>query len=116
MKRSILQSYFMNGNVEKLTELARSEKDSELRLTIIRDLGMMNRPGTAETLVSIYNSDASTDVRRAVVNALFMQRNAKALVDLARAEKDPEMKKEIVQKLSVMKAPEATDYMLELLK
>jgi HEAT repeat protein len=116
VKRSILQSYFMNGNVEKLTELARSEKDSELRLTIIRDLGMMNRPGTSETLVSIYGSDASTDVRKAIVNGLFIQRNAKALVDLARSEKDPVMKKEIVQKLSVMKAPEATDYMLELLK
>ncbi len=116
VKRSIVQSYFINGNVEKLTELAKSEKDSELRLTIIRNLGMMNRPGTADTLVSIYKSDASTDVRRVIVNGLFSQRNAKALVDLARAEKDPGMKKDIVQKLSVMKAPEATEYMLELLK
>ena len=44
------------------------------------------------------------------------QRNAKALVDLARAEKDPAVKRDLVQKLSVMRAPEATDYMLELLK
>jgi hypothetical protein len=50
------------------------------------------------------------------VNTLFMQRNAKALVDVARSEKDPQMKKEIVSKLSIMKAPEATDYLLELLK
>ena len=41
---------------------------------------------------------------------------AKSLVDLARAEKDPSLKRDIVSKLSVMKAPEATDYMLELLK
>jgi len=45
-----------------------------------------------------------------------MQHNARALVELARAEKDPSMKKELVSKLSTMKAPEATDYMLELLK
>ena len=77
---------------------------------------MMNRPGSAETLVSIYRPDASTDIRQAIVNRLFSQRNAKALVDLARAEKDPALKKEIVSKLSVMKAPEATDYLLELLK
>jgi hypothetical protein len=77
---------------------------------------MMNRPGSAETLVSIYGSDTSVESRRAVVNALFMQRNAKALVDLARKEKDPQIKKDIVSKLSVMKAPEATDYLLELLK
>lgn len=116
VKRGIVQSYFMSGNVEKLTEIARGEKDSDLRLAAIRDLGIMNRPGAAETLASIYGSDTSAEVRKAVVNALFLQRNAKALVDLARGEKDPGMKKDIVQKLSVMKAPEATDYMLELLK
>jgi len=55
-------------------------------------------------------------VRKAVVNALFIQNNAKALVDLARAEKNLDMKKEIVSKLSLMKSKEATDYMLELLK
>jgi HEAT repeat protein len=116
VKRAILQSYFMSGNVDKLAEAARTEKDPELKRTAIRNLGMMNRPGSAETLVSIYGSDTSAENRKAVVNALFMQHNAKALVDLARNEKDPQVKKEIVSKLSVMKAPEATDYLLELLK
>jgi hypothetical protein len=116
VKRTILQSYVMSGNVEKLSEAARTEKDPELKRMAIRNLGMMNRPGAAETLVSIYGSDTSAESRKAVVNALFTQRNAKALVDLARSEKDPQIKKDIVSKLSVMKAPEATDYLLELLK
>jgi len=72
--------------------------------------------GTSEALVAIYGSDSSADVRKAVVNALFLQGNASALVTLARAEKSTEMKKEIVSKLSLMKSKEATDYMLELLK
>jgi TolA-binding protein len=116
VKRSILQSYFQNGNADKLGELARNEKDADLRRTAIRNLGMMNRPGTSETLVAIYRSDSSADIRREVINSLFIHHDAKALVDLARAEKDPSLKREIVSKLSVMKAPEATDYMLELLK
>ena len=76
----------------------------------------MRSAGTADTLTSIYGSDSSPDVRKAVVNALFLQNNAKALVGLARAEKNAEMKKEIVSKLSIMKSTEATDYLLELLK
>jgi HEAT repeat protein len=116
VKRAILQSYFQNGSSDKLGELARTEKDVDLRRTAIRNLGMMNRPETTEVLVAIYRSDSSPDVRREVVNSLFVHRDAKALVDLARAEKDPSLKREIVSKLSVMKAPEATDYMLELLK
>jgi tetratricopeptide (TPR) repeat protein len=116
VKKRILQAMFIGNQSDKLIELAKGEKDPELRKTAIRNLGLMKRTGTSEALVSIYGSDSALDVRKAVVNALFLQNNAKALVDLARAEKSPEMKKEIVSKLSIMKSKEATDYLLELLK
>ena len=116
VRKSILQAMFVGGESDKLIELAKTEKDPELRKTAIRNLGLMKRPGTTEALTGIYASDASPDVRKAVVNALFIQNNASALVSLARAEKNAEMKKEIVSKLSVMKSKEATDYLMELLK
>jgi hypothetical protein len=46
---------------------------------------------------------------------LFVQGNATGLVALARKESDPQLKKEIVSKLSVMNKKEATDYFLEIL-
>jgi len=118
VKRAILQSYFMSGNLEQTVEIAKTEKDSELQRAAIRNLGVMNRNGStaSDALVSIYKSDAQLENRRLIINSLFTLHNAKALVDLARAEKDPSLKKEIVSKLSIMRAPEATDYMLELLK
>jgi len=116
VKKRILQGMFIGNQSDKLIELAKNEKDPELRKTAIRNLGLMKRAGTSEALVSIYGSDSAVDVRRAVVNALFLQNNGKALVDLARAEKNIEMKKEIVSKLSIMKSPEAKDYLMELLK
>jgi hypothetical protein len=120
VKRAILQSYFISGNVERAAEIAKGEKDGDLRRMAIQNLGMMNQPGAREranvALLSIYNADSSGEIRRVVVNALFIQPSASALVDLARIEKDPSLKKEIVSKLSLMKAPEATDYMLELLR
>jgi tetratricopeptide (TPR) repeat protein len=116
LKKSILQAMFVGGDADKLIELAKGERDPELRKAAIRNLGLMRRPGTTEALNGIYASDASADVRKAVVNALFLQNNATALVALARAEKNPELKKEIVSKLSLMKSKEATDYLLELLK
>jgi tetratricopeptide (TPR) repeat protein len=116
VKKRILQAMFVGNQSDKLIELAKGEKDPELRKTAIRNLGLMKRAGTSEALVSIYGSDQGADVRKAVVNALFLQNNAKALVDLARAEKNPEMKKEIVSRLSIMKSKDATDYLMELLK
>lgn len=76
----------------------------------------MKQPGTAEALAGIYASDASIDAKKAVINALFLQSNATGLVTLARSEKNAELKKDIVSKLSVMKSKEATDYLMELLK
>ena len=115
-KKSILQSMFVGGDSDKLIELAKNEKDPELRMTAIRNLGLMRRAGTTEALTGIYASDASVEVKKAVINALFIQGNAAALVALARAEKNVELKKDIVSKLSNMKSKEATEYLMELLK
>jgi hypothetical protein len=51
-----------------------------------------------------------------VINGLFLQNNGSALVQLARTEKDQELKKSIVSRLSIMHSKEATDYLLELLR
>jgi tetratricopeptide (TPR) repeat protein len=115
-KKAILQSMFVGGDSDKLIELAKGERDPELRKTAIRNLGLMKRPGTSEALTGIYASDTSVEVKKAVINALFLQSNATGLVALARAEKNVDLKKEIVSKLSVMKSKEATDYLMELLK
>ena len=116
IKKSILQSMFVGGDSDKLIELAKTEKDPELRKTAIRNLGLMKRAGTSEALSAIYASDASIDVKKAVINAYFIQGNATGLVALARAEKNVELKKDIVSKLSNMKSKEAADYLMELLK
>ena len=115
VKKTILQAMFLGGS-DKLIDLAKNEKDPELRRSAIHNLGLMQRPGASEALTSIYASDSNADVRKAVINALFLQQNASALVTLARAEKNVEMKKDIVQKLSLMHSKEALDYLAELLK
>jgi tetratricopeptide (TPR) repeat protein len=116
VKKSILHGMFI-GQSDKLIDLARNEKDPELRSVAIKNLGLMRRPGASEVLTGIYASDTSAEVRKAVVNALFLQQNAGALITLARNEKNPEMKAEIVKKLAVMpKSKEIIDYLAELLK
>ena len=116
VKRSILQSMHVGGDAIRLIEIARTEKDPDLRRTAIRNVGLINRPETTEALIAIYGSDSSVEVRKAVVNALFVQGNAAGLVSLARQEPSAEVKRDIVSKLSNMKSKTATDYLLELLK
>jgi HEAT repeat protein len=117
VKKKILQAMFVGGDSTKLGELAKGEKDPELRKTAIHNLGLMGTSRTGDTLREIYTSDASPEIRKAVIQGLFLQNNAKTLVELARAEKSVELKKEIVSKLSLMpQSKEAKEYLLELLK
>jgi hypothetical protein len=82
---------------------------------VIRALGVTRATRTGDVLVQVYGSDSNIDVRKSVVNALFQQENATALVALARKEQDITMKKELVSRLSQMRSKIATDYMIELL-
>lgn len=116
VKKRILQSMFIGGRSERLIELARSEPDPELRRTAVRNLGLMGTAKTGQALVEIYNTEKDGAVRKAVVEGLFLQDNAEALVALARKETDPDMKRSIVEKLSLMRSKAATDYLWELLK
>jgi HEAT repeat protein len=115
-KKAILKSMFLSGHSGRLIEVARSEKDPGLRVAAIQSLGLMGNNGHADALVSIYKSGSDSEIRRAVLQALFLQGNGKALVDLARSEKDPERKAEIVKQMSLVHSKEITDYMLEVLK
>ena len=116
VKRRIIRSMQNGGSVERLIELAKAEQNPELRRDVIRALGVMRTSRTGDVLVQIYNTDTNVDVRKAVVNGLFIQENATALVGLARKEQDITMKKELVSRLSQMRSKVATDYMIELLK
>src|SRR5205085_7262454 len=101
------------GDADRVSELARSEKDPELRIAAIEKLGILGKR-TEATLLSLYRSEKDPKVREAAIDGLFVQGNAHALVELARGEKDRRMKGEIVEKLSTMQTKEATDYMLEI--
>ncbi len=116
IREQILRSMLASGNAERAAELAKQEVDAKVRANAVRSLGTTDSAKTGDALVQIYKADKDQGVKKAVINALYMQQNAKALVDLARQESDPIMKREIVSRLSTMKSKEATDYMLELLK
>jgi HEAT repeat protein len=115
IRKNILQALMVCGDADGLIELARNEKDPKLRGEAIRMLATSGGNKTGDALVSIYQSDSDASIRRKVVEGLFIQGNAKALIDLARKETNPEMKKEIVSKLSLMNSKEAIDYMMEIL-
>ena len=114
-KVQIIRSLGSAGASEKLLALAKTEKDEKVRSQILRSVaGSRNTP--ADVLAQLYGSASDAKGKREVVDGLAGRNDAKALVELARKESDPEIKKFIVSRLAGMKGKEATDYMMELLK
>ena len=116
VRREILQAFFLAGDSAKLLQSAQSEKDPELRRAAIRNLGLVHSNDSGKALQAIYAKETDREVREEVLNAFFLQGNASALVAIARNEKDSELKKTAVQKLSLMHSKEGTDYLMELLQ
>lgn len=114
-KEAIQNALVMARDSDKLAELAKSEPDAKLRASAIQRLGMLHSDKTAPLLSSLYASETDPQIKRSILDSLFMQRDGKMLVDLARKESDPALKKAMVERLSMMKSKEATEYMLELL-
>ena len=116
VRRELLQAFFLAGDAPKLLEAAQNEKDPELRRTAIRNLGLIHSDDSAKALQSIYAKETDRAVKEEVLNSYFLQGNAAAIVAIARNEKDPELKKTAVSKLSIMHSKEATDYLMEILQ
>ena len=101
-KRAILQCLAVGGAVDRLLELARTEKDLELRLDAIQKLGIFGGKRGGDAVVEMYEGESDRRVREAALQALLVQGNAHALVEVARTEKDLELKKRAVTHLSLM--------------
>jgi len=116
LKREVLRTSFLVGEPVKLIEIVRAEKDPELRRAGVRSLGLVKDQRATDALLAVYREDKNPDVRRSVIDALAIQQSAAVLIQLARQETDPGMKRRLVERLSTMKNKEATDYMMEILR
>jgi hypothetical protein len=127
VKKAILECLSQAGAHEQVAELVRTETDPALLTAAVRSLMQGRRfklrdgessAGSAiadDRLVAIYSDKVDARVRRDIVEILAERGNAHAVVALARKEKDVDLKREIVQRLSRMDDKEATEYLLEIL-
>jgi hypothetical protein len=116
VKKDILKAFFLTGDAKFLAEAAQGEKDAEVRRAAIRNLGLIGSADAKDALLTIYAKETDRENKEAVLNALFIQGNAHALVTIARGEKDPELKKIAVSKLALMNSKEGNDYLMEILQ
>lgn len=115
-KQELLNVMMQNGNTEKIAEVARTDKDPAVRKTAVRVLASNKGANVTAALVGLYGTEQDPAVRKQIVSELASQRDAKSLIDIARKEKDVDMKRYIVSRLINIHTPEVNDFLLEILK
>lgn len=88
----------------------------ELQRQAIMMMAIFRRQSDNATFAEVYKTTTDPQIKKAIIMALFISHDAPHLVELARSEKDLELKRNIVSQLAIMHDKAATDYMMELLK
>jgi HEAT repeats/Tetratricopeptide repeat len=106
------------GAIDQLTQVAKTEKDANVRGRAFRTIGGLRNEKAGQLLVDLYAGEQDKEVRKSIISALQGQNNAAGLVAIARKETDLDLKRDIFRRLSDM-APKdkiAADYLMEMLK
>lgn len=104
LKRRILRAYMVAGDRARVLTAATSEPNAELRAEAVRQLGVM---GAHDELWQLYGKETSVDVKRNILQAMFVGGNATRLIELAKSESNPELRRTAVRNLGLMR-PAAT--------
>jgi HEAT repeat protein len=114
-REAVVHAMMLNGDAEGLGEIVNVEKDPNVLASAIKTLGLIGGEDSLRSLVNIYNSHSDIESKEQVINALFLHNAGKEMVELARKETNPELKRALISKMSLMKSPEITQYMIEIL-
>jgi HEAT repeat protein len=99
VKERILKSYMVAGERDRILTAAKTEKDPHLRSAAVRLLGVM---GARSELWQLYQSETSFDVKRTALQAMFVAGDSDHVLEMARTEPQPELRREAIRKLGTM--------------
>jgi len=111
----IIQALAITGDTSLLGRIAKTGANVDVRKRAIRSLGITGDKSHA-LLLDLFNTDKDPEIRKSVTDALFVSGGCAEMVTLARKETDYDVKKTLINKISLMNCKEGRDYMMELLK
>ena len=103
-RRSILQSFMIAGERDRLLTLAREEPNEELRGRAIRLLGTMD---ATDELWTLYGEESSEEIRKTILRAFMVAGDERRLLAVAQnVEESVELRKNAIRLLGTQDADE----------
>ena len=103
MKRAILRSFMAAEDTKRLFELAKTEKNPELRREAIRQIGASE--GTHE-LVELYRVETVPELKEEILRSMGVAEAGTSLLDILRSESDPRLRSAAIEALGIIDSPD----------
>lgn len=114
-KKDLIQAIAIGNGTQELLQIIGFENEETWKIAAVKNLGITRHSSSSEVLQSLYQNNQSRAVRKAIIQAMLMQENSNALLAIVKTEKDPELKREAMQSLSMMDSDAALDFFDEVL-
>jgi HEAT repeat protein len=99
IKRQILKAFMISGDRARVMTAAATEKAPELRQEAVRQLGVM---GAREELWQLYQKESVVDVKKQILQSMFVGGDATHLVEVANSEQNADLRYTAVRQLGTM--------------
>lgn len=87
-----------------LTDYAKGGSNPDLQLRALRYIGMSGTSDAVTQLTSVYNASNDTVVKREIIRSLMVAKAGDALLNIAKTEKNVDLKTEAIRNLGVTRA------------
>ncbi len=111
VKNSILEALAIADDIEGLARILQQEQNPKLREAAIESIAIIGSGEARELLRGMYRPSAPGEEKEAIIEAMVIQDDAEGLISLLRRESDRELKRKIIQALSVIDTEEAQEYL-----
>ena len=99
IKRRILRSFGVSGDRARVLAAATTEKTPELRAEAVQQLGVM---GAHDELWTLYQKETAVDVKKRIIQAMFVGGNATRISELALNEPNVDLRRAAIRNLGLM--------------
>jgi outer membrane protein assembly factor BamD (BamD/ComL family) len=113
----IAQGFAMAGDGKMVVRIIKTDKDPKVRIAAIHGLMMIDDNSVLPDLGSLYSSATGEDEKQAIVQALAMHDQVDTLIGIFHKEKNPDIKRQILQSLAMFsKSPKAEKFIESLVE
>lgn len=114
-KNAVLEAMMIASDTDGLIKVLESEKNPELRASAMQMLAVSDDEDAARYLLKLYPG-GSHEEKQAVIRSMMIMEDTEGLIGLLKTETDPELKRELLQTLTLMDSDASDEYLFEMLE